>query len=128
MSSTKRRPIAHTARTQFTPYAVEIYEEMGRLMCRCGPPRPGLTSPEEYCNACERWYDLHTELNRELQCRPWQWPCVGRQGPKHAGSMCMNAEIAERMRLLREGVSRCAPSVVPRRKWPSRPSRTRRGW
>jgi hypothetical protein len=28
------------------------------------------------CGGCERWWDLHSELHREVRARLWQWPCI----------------------------------------------------
>jgi hypothetical protein len=69
-----------------------------RIDRTCPPPSPK-RSP---CPGCERWYDLHDELHWELQCNPWEWPCVARQSPKRAGSTCMNEGIVATMALLRE--------------------------
>jgi hypothetical protein len=28
----------------------------------------------------EQWWNQHHILLRELQCKPWEWPCVQRPG------------------------------------------------
>jgi hypothetical protein len=110
MSGTRRTPLARRSAVQITPRAIDLYVAMGKLKCTCPPPSPGRT----LCPGCQRWYDLHAELNAELRCKPWEWPCVARQSPKRAGSSCMNETIAATMALLDEAVRRRA--AVPARK------------
>jgi hypothetical protein len=52
------------------------------------------------CPGCLRWYNLHDQLNTELGCKIWEWPCVSCRSPKGAGDTCWNDEIAARMALL----------------------------
>jgi hypothetical protein len=101
--TTNRTPIQRPALTTISPRAIELFVAMNKLRCTCPSPKPPTLSP---CPGCERWYDLHNELHIELQCRPWQFPCVGRQGPKAAGSPAYNEDIAARMALLDEAVKR----------------------
>jgi hypothetical protein len=96
--TTNRTPVARPAVAQITERAIDLFVAMGKLRCTCPSPRPPTVGP---CPGCERWYDLHDELTDELQCEPWQWPCVSRQSPKRAGSTCWNEEIAARMALLK---------------------------
>ena len=35
------------------------------------------------CRNCDRWWDLHTELRREVGAKLWKWPCI--EDP-HAGN------------------------------------------
>ena len=100
MSGTRRVPINRRHTTPITPRAVELFVAMGRLRCSCGPPKSG--TPYKLCAGCERWHNLQVELNNELRCRPWEWPCVSRQGPKHAGGTAWNERIAATMKALRE--------------------------
>jgi hypothetical protein len=93
MSGTKRRPRARAPATPITPYATELYAEMGKLLCTC-VPEPRRIHPNCSCPGCQKWLDLQTELNNELQCKPWQWPCVRRRGPKHAGSRRMSRPLS----------------------------------
>jgi hypothetical protein len=97
MSGTRRTPINRPPVAQITPRAIDLYVAMSRLRCTCAPPSPTRTE----CPGCERWWDLHSELDDELNCEPWQWPCVARQSPTRAGSTCMNEGIAARMAALK---------------------------
>jgi hypothetical protein len=102
MSGTRRVPLARRPAVQITPRAIELYMAMGKLKCTCPPPSPKRST----CPGCERWYDLHDELHWELQCKPWEWPCIARQSPKRAGSTCMSEGIVATMALLREAARR----------------------
>jgi hypothetical protein len=102
MSGTRRVPLARRPAVQITPRAVELFVAMGKLRCTCAPPSPSRT----LCAGCQHWYDLHAELNAELGCKPWEWPCVARQSPKRAGSPTMNETIAATMMLLQEAARR----------------------
>jgi hypothetical protein len=110
--TTNRTPINRPALTTVTPRALDLYESMGKLKCSCPSPKPPTQGP---CAACAAWYDLHADLHDELQCEPWQWPCVGRQSPKRAGSTCWNEDIAARTQLLKEAARarRTTPSSLP---------------
>jgi hypothetical protein len=99
--TTNRTPIARPSAVQITSRALDLYEAMGRLKCTCAPSPPDEYWKRKMCAGCERWYDLHDELNDELRCEPWEWPCVARQSPKRAGSTCMNEGIAARMAALK---------------------------
>src|SRR5438876_5151054 len=101
MSGTRRVPLARRPAVQITAEAVRLFQAMGKLKCSCPSPKPATQGP---CAGCERWYDLHADLHEELRCEPWEWPCVGRQGPRRAGSTCWNEDIATRMTMLREAV------------------------
>jgi hypothetical protein len=109
--STKRIPVNRPQVVQITPRAIDLYEDMARLRCSCPSPKPPTQGP---CPGCERWYDLHEELHRELGCKLWEWPAVARQSPSRAGSPYRNDEIAARMALLDEAVRqrRTAPSSL----------------
>jgi hypothetical protein len=101
--TTNRTPIERPAVTMVSSRALDLYEAMSKLRCTCAPP------PLEYwkhkmCAGCEAWWNLHSELDDELGCEPWQWPCVARQSAKAAGSTCMNDDIAARMATLRAAV------------------------
>jgi hypothetical protein len=109
MSGTRRTPIGREpTKGQISERAIDLYISMARLKCTCPKLKPPTQGP---CAGCERWHDLHNELHIELQCRPWQWPCVGRQGPKAAGSPAYNEDIAARMALLDEAVRRRSEKV-----------------
>jgi hypothetical protein len=62
-----------------------------RIDRTCPPP----STKRSPCPGCERWYDLHDELHWELQCNPWEWPCVARQSPKRAGSVSLGATAGQ---------------------------------
>lgn len=111
--TTNRTPIQRRPTIPITARAVDLYVAMGKLRCTCPQPKPPTQSP---CAGCERWHDLHEELHRELQCKLWQWPCVGRSGAKAAGLTAYNDDISERMALLEEAVRRRsekAPALSP---------------
>jgi hypothetical protein len=63
----KRRDVVITDR------AIAIFREMraAARRCTCGPD-----DSIDKCSACERWYDLHSELHSELSLPPWIWPCL----------------------------------------------------
>ena len=103
MSGTRRKPLARRSAVQITPRALDLYTAMGKLRCTC-PPRPPEYWKHKMCAGCERWYDLHGELNDELRCESWEWPCVGRVSRKRAGSTCWNEDIAARMAALNAAV------------------------
>jgi hypothetical protein len=96
--STNRTPIQRPALKMISLHAIDLFAAMGKLRCTCPPP----SLKRSPCPGCERWYDLHDDLHRELGCRPWEWPCVARHSPKRAGSPCWNEDIAARMAMLRE--------------------------
>jgi hypothetical protein len=98
VSGTRRTPLDRPAVAQVSPGAVDLYIAMSKLWCTCPSPRPPEVGP---CPGCAKWYDLHDELDDELQCEPWEWPIVARQSPKRAGSPAMNEGIAARMAMLR---------------------------
>jgi hypothetical protein len=107
MSGTRRVPLVRRSAVQITPRAVELFVAMSKLRCTCLPPSP----TREPCSGCRRWFDLHDALHEALQCEPWEWPCVSRQGPRRAGSTCWNEAIAARMAMLQEAARRpAAPS------------------
>ena len=107
MSGTRRVPLARRPAVQITSRAVELFVAMGKLRCSC-PPRSPKRSP---CPGCERWFDLHDALHRELGAKPWEWPVVARKGPKRAGSTCMTESAAALMALLREAARRRTASL-----------------
>jgi hypothetical protein len=87
MSGTRRTLIARHSVAQITPNAVDLFVAMGRLRCTC--PSPKLPT-QEPCPGCARWYDLHADLHVELRLKPWEWPCVSRQGD---GEVCGGERI-----------------------------------
>jgi hypothetical protein len=75
--STKRKPISRPPRMQITPLAIALFKQMARIACTCAPhDRSGTYVRYEMCAGCKTWWDLHRQLHHELQCRPWQWPCI----------------------------------------------------
>jgi hypothetical protein len=101
MSGTKRVPIERRSTVQITERALDLWEAMNRLRCTCLPVIQEHYWLHKMCASCRRWYDLHTELNDELHCEPWQWPCVARASPKRAGSQYVNEFIATTMAALK---------------------------
>jgi hypothetical protein len=81
---TNRTPIHRPPRTpRFTPAALDAFRQMLRLEreCCCEP----IDWDKEYwnhkqCAACDQWWEQHSVLRKELQTKPWQWPCVERPG------------------------------------------------
>jgi hypothetical protein len=112
MAGTRRTPINRPSVAQVTERALDLWEAMNKLRCSC-PPVPTDYWTHKICSACERWYDLHGELNAELQCEPWEWPCVARQSPKHAGSSTVNDDIVARMALLQEAAKARRAASLP---------------
>jgi hypothetical protein len=75
--STKRKPISRPQRVQITPLAIRLFTEMAAISCTCAPCDGGDEHwGHEECAGCKTWWKLHGRLHQELQCRPWQWPCV----------------------------------------------------
>jgi hypothetical protein len=109
MSGTRRTPLGRRSAVQITPRALDLFVAMGKLRCTCPSPKPPTQGP---CAGCAAWYDLHAGLHDELQCKPWEWPCVARQSPKRAGSTCMNENIAATMTLLQEAARRSEARVT----------------
>jgi hypothetical protein len=71
---TKRIPIGRSPTPKITVTAVRLFESMQRLVCcMCGPSE---------CRHCRRWWDLHSELHKELGARLWQWPCIEHPGTR----------------------------------------------
>jgi hypothetical protein len=93
MSGTRRTPLARAPGMQITPRAIDLYVAMGKLRCTCPSPTPPTQGP---CPGCERWYDLHGELDEELRLPPWYWPIVGRQGARAAGSPAITKPLPPR--------------------------------
>jgi len=109
--TTNRTPIQRPAATPITDRALDLFEAMGRLKCSCPPPRPLAGEP---CPGCRQWFDLHDLLHTELKLKPWQWPCVSRRGPKHAGDTCWNDEISARMKMLSNAAKARRTNVGPK--------------
>jgi hypothetical protein len=70
LSPVTRVPLYRTGEPRITPRAVEIFRQIRRLRCVAGDARC------DRCEACERWHDLHADLNREIGACPWHWPCI----------------------------------------------------
>ena len=73
----KRRKPKERAVT-ITPRALELFFAMERLE-----------------RGCDEWYDLHCQLHRELQCRPWEYPLDSRNAPHIWSALENAAEAAE---------------------------------
>ena len=100
--TTNRTPINRPAVAQISDRALDLFEAMGRLRCTCPSPKPPTQGYRAPCPGCERWYDLHADLHDELQCQPWEWPCISRLSPKHAGSPTMSQSAPALMAALKE--------------------------
>jgi hypothetical protein len=82
MPGTKRVPIRRHARPQtLTPEAITAYKVMKALACVCKPGDPPFS-----CRACEEWYRQLMVVHLELECRPWQIPCLLHPGEESDGS------------------------------------------
>jgi hypothetical protein len=112
MAGTRRTPLDRPAAKQISERAVDLWEAMNKLRCSC-PPVPADYWLHKMCAGCERWHDLHSELNNELHCEPWQWPCVARASPERAGSIMMNDEIAARMAALKAAAKARRAASLP---------------
>jgi hypothetical protein len=72
---TKRTAIARRYTASVSERAVELYLAMKRIRCGCEAPPPGRIAPSPQCAACERWWNLHSELDEALgPTKPWLWP------------------------------------------------------
>jgi hypothetical protein len=72
---TTRTPIIRFPKApHITPRAVDLFARMQRCFCTCEPDRDWVHLGR--CSGCERWWSLHNELSNELQCRPWESPCI----------------------------------------------------
>jgi hypothetical protein len=87
--TTNRVPIDRPPTMRVSERALDIYEAMRRLRCTCLPVIPERYWDHKQCASCRRWSDLQSELNAELGCLPWQWPCVYRRSSstKHTGPL-----------------------------------------
>lgn len=78
--STKRIPIKRDLNARITLRAVELFRAMEALECTCEPTTWGddgnWRNPPPSCASCEKWWDLHNQLWRELGAKPWEWPCI----------------------------------------------------
>jgi hypothetical protein len=54
----KRTRIKRPQRRRITPAAVELFRHM------------------QATDDNDEWWRLHSELHDELQCKPWEWPCI----------------------------------------------------
>jgi hypothetical protein len=81
--NTKRTPVNPPTRNRFSPTALKTYRRMQKLetQCTCGEPDwSGEYWKHERFKACDQWWDQHRILHRELNAKPWQWPCVETPG------------------------------------------------
>jgi hypothetical protein len=112
----KRTPLNRQRRKlQSTPKAIRLFIAMERVECTCAPRDwAGEYWKHTLCAGCDEWWRLHSELDKELGCRPWQWPCVeppDAENPYPEGSYAAarwqpNLEAQERWRLLKEAAAR----------------------
>ena len=105
--TTKRTPIKRPHRPKITPKAITIFRSMQQLVCTCPPPTAGGVPTE--CPGCAEWLRLHNVLHRELNLRPWQFPCIAVPGTEGA--------TADQIALYREleAAARGAPSPWAKR-------------
>ena len=69
---TNRTPIDRRRRApRVTLAAVKIFVEMRRCACTFDPE-----DRYDKCAGCERWWELHKHLSRELHCKPWEFPAI----------------------------------------------------
>jgi hypothetical protein len=104
---TNRTPLARQHTAPIPPAAVAIYQRMIRIHCLCGPPPAGRSAPSPQCAACEKWWDLHSQLDAALGPRkPWLWPHIAppTRFRDHNGllrrrqPLAHQAELADRLR------------------------------
>jgi hypothetical protein len=101
--TTNRTPIDRPSTVRITERALDLWESMSRLRCTCLPVIPEHYWTHKQCASCRRWGDLQAELNDELQCEPWQWPCVARRASrKRAGALdWREQDVADRTAMLK---------------------------
>jgi hypothetical protein len=90
MGTSKRTPIHRSLIMQITSRAVAIYEQMRRIHCTC-LPREYSARYVPPCASCDKWWDLHNELHRELKLKVWHWPAI----PSISGGSRPGAEVLE---------------------------------
>jgi hypothetical protein len=96
---TNRTPRQAQVKTKVTPRAVELFRQMQTLpSCTCCAPRV------RRCQSCDMWWDLHRELNAELNLAPWEFPAVNlHRGLAYAsdwdGARELIGELMERLRV-----------------------------
>jgi hypothetical protein len=73
----RRQPKPRQVRV--TPRALEIFRQMERYER----------------GSCDAWYDLHAQLHRELQCRPWEYPLDSANGWHIWTALCDALDAAE---------------------------------
>jgi hypothetical protein len=116
---TKRTPIRPPGgRKRISAAAIAAFRQMEQLalQCECPPIDWGgkYWQRPPACASCDRWWDQHSILHRELQLEPWYWPVYqhpdrGRRIPKdhrrqNIGSRTLKAKRAiacSRLRLRR---------------------------
>jgi hypothetical protein len=73
--TTKRVPIDRPRRHEITARAVELFVAMEKIECVCSARDwAGEYWKHEFCQGCERWWRMHSQLHRELRLKPWHWP------------------------------------------------------
>jgi hypothetical protein len=72
--TTKRIPIARRQILPITAKAIALYWRMLRIKCTVAPYTDWRT--RKCCANCRMWWDLHAELDTELQNKPWEWPAI----------------------------------------------------
>jgi hypothetical protein len=88
---------------RITPRAVELFIEMCALRCTCPPKDPVRYWEHQRCAGCEEWWELHSQLLTESNCKPWEWPCIQNPlvaRPKNAGREKWDEIARERWREL----------------------------
>jgi hypothetical protein len=71
MPHVTRVPLYVDGRPRITARAVALFRQIRRLRCASG-------HWHDDCEACRQWSNLHGDLNDELGCLPWNWPCLSR--------------------------------------------------
>jgi hypothetical protein len=76
---TKRTPIRPPGgRKRISAAAIAAFRQMEQLalQCECPPIDWGgkYWQRPPACASCDRWWDQHSILHRELQLEPWYWP------------------------------------------------------
>jgi len=92
MPGTRRTPINRQHKPPVSELAIRLFMKMQR------------------CRNCDRWWDLHTELRREVGAKLWERPCI--EDP-HAGNPEKPGTYSAGSRTRRHGRDGARSSKVP---------------
>jgi hypothetical protein len=72
----KRTPIHRPPIAEITPTAINLFTEMRAIRCTCKRIDWAAYWERDECDGCRHWWELHSDLHRELHSKPWEWPCI----------------------------------------------------